>query len=138
MIEARHATTADMRHIMAMLKRHHEEEGFAWPFEAVKLSVSVQRAMSHPHQCVLVCDGGLLMAACADSPLTPFRIAYETIIRAEKKGACEALLAAYESWARSVGCDRVRVASIKKHYAFGRLWNRFGYSICETTFEKVL
>ena len=134
----RPAVASDISQLLLLLKHHHQEYGFAWPFDPVRLSMTLSSAMASPMQLLLIGDCCMVFASCLDSPLGAGRLAIEHIIRCELPGHFDNLLDAYETWARSKGCRESSLSCTDRHSTFARLYGRRGYQLAETTFSKAL
>lgn len=124
--------------MLEILKRHHEEHDFAWPFDPARLSLTLTHAIDADDWLVLTGDGALLLVSAYESPMGAGRMAVEHIVRAAKSGQFRSILPVYEAWAREQGCRSVSLGCVRRHNAFSRLYGRHGYSIAETVFVKVL
>lgn len=134
----RAAGRADIPAMLEILKRHHEEHDFAWPFDPARLSLTLTHAIEAEDWLCLCGEGALLLASAYESPMGAGRLAVEHIVRATQPGQFREMLAAYEAWARKQGCRSVSLGCVRRHNAFSRLYGRHGYSIAETTFVKAL
>lgn len=134
----RPAEHADIPDILGLLKRHHEEHGFVWPFDPARLSLTLTHAIEADDWLVLTDDGALLIASAYESPMGAGRLAVEHIVRTAKSGQFREILAVYETWAREQGCRSVSLGCVRRHNAFSRLYGRHSYSMTETIFVKAL
>ena len=84
---------------------------------------------------------GVLMAAAAEHPFGPVRIARETAwwIEPEHRGlAAFKMLEAFEQWARAEGCLFAGMAGMGDRPGVGALYQRRGYQVAETHFLRAL
>jgi len=142
-MDVRFATAQDRDRVVALLRESHEAAGFAFPFQAAYADRLFQQHMLSPMACVLVTGEraqGVLMASAFDHPFGAGRMAKETVWyvtpEARGRGAIK-MLDAYETWARSVGCVSVGMASLSTNDV-SSLYERRGYSAVETHFMKPL
>ncbi|NSY68934.1 GNAT family N-acetyltransferase [Agrobacterium tumefaciens] len=142
-MDVRPATAKDRDRVVALLRDSHEAAGFTFPFQAAYADQLFQQHMRSPMACVLVTGEraqGVLMAAAFDHPFGVGSIAKETVWyvapEARGRGAIK-MLDAYETWARSVGCVSVGMASLATNDV-SILYKRRGYSAVETHFMKPL
>lgn len=132
------AARADIPAMLELLKLHHAEHDFGWPFDPVRLSMTLAHAIEADDWLALTGEGALLLASRYESPMGAGRLAVEHIVRAALPGQFRELLAAYEDWARGQGCTSVSLGCVRRHNSFARLYGRNGYSIAETVFVKAL
>lgn len=84
---------------------------------------------------------GMLFAACLDHPFGPLRLAQESLFWVDpthRGRAAPALIAAYEAWARAMGCSRACLAHQGGDARPSALYRRRGYVPTETNFWKAL
>ncbi|UXT99925.1 GNAT family N-acetyltransferase [Agrobacterium tumefaciens] len=142
-MDVRFATAQDRDRVVMLLRESHEAAGFTFPFQAAYADRLFQQHLASPMACVLVAGTpaqGLLMAAAYEHPFGAGRIAKETVWFvspwARGRGSMR-MLDAYESWARSLGCVSVGMASLATNDV-SSLYERRGYSAVETHFMKSL
>ncbi|WCK15393.1 GNAT family N-acetyltransferase [Agrobacterium tumefaciens] len=142
-MDVRFATAEDRDRVVALLRDSHEAAGFTFPFQAAYADQLFQQHMRSPMACVLVTGEraqGVLMAAASDHPFGVGSIAKETVWyvapEARGRGAIK-MLDAYETWARSVGCVSVGMASLATNDV-SSIYERRGYSAVETHYMKLL
>ena len=93
---------------------------------------------------VLEADGaaqGILMAAAADHPFGPVRLARETVwwIEPDYRGASAMrMLNVYEQWAAKEGCRFSGMAGMGEFPDVAAMYLRRGYLVAETHFLKAL
>lgn len=134
----RHAVRDDIPAMLSLLKRHHTEHAFSWPFDAVRLSMTLANAVEADDWLALTGDGALLLASSYESPMGAGRLAVEHIVRAAKPGHLREMLTIYEAWARDQGCQSVSLGCVRRHNTFARLYGRHGFTMAETIFVKAL
>lgn len=134
----RKANRNDIPALLALTKRHHAEHDFAWPFDPVRLSMTLAHAIEATDWLCLIGDGALLLAQAFDSPLGAGRLAVEHIVRAAQPGQFAAMLQDYECWARRQGCASMSIGCVRKPRVFARLYGRHGFRPSESTFVKAL
>lgn len=137
----RRAVRGDIAALLPMLRAHHAESGFEWPFDPVLLSVSLATAVQSDNQAVFISPNGMLWGAYHDSPLGAGRLAVEIVFwAADGQGA--ALISAFEDWARVNGCCQSSISCLHgdgiSTDVFARLYRRSGYQPAETVFAKRL
>lgn len=132
------AERPDIPAMLGLLKTHHVEHAFAWPFDPVRLSMTLAHAIEADDWLALTGDGALLLASSYDSPMGAGRLAVEHIVRAAKPGQLREMLTIYETWARKHGCASISLGCVRRPNTFARLYGRHGYSIAETIFVKAL
>jgi len=142
-MEVRFATVHDRDRVIALLRESHKAAGFTFSFQAAYADRLFQHHLASDKACVLVAGKpaqGVLMACAFEHPFGAGRIAKETVwfvtSQARGRGAIK-MLAAYEEWARSVGCVSVGMASLATNDV-SSLYERRGYSAVETHFMKSL
>lgn len=132
------ATRADIPEIVALLRDHHAEQGFSFPFDSALVSIDVATAVESDHWLCLVAERCMLMARCFRPPFVPVQIAAEIMLRCERPGMRKQFVEQFEAWARARGCSIAALATTHSAPAFGRLYRRDGYAQAEVTFAKVL
>ena len=142
-MDVRFAAAEDRDRVVTLLRESHAAAGFTFPFQAAYADQLFQQHMSSQKACVLVAGNpaqGVLMAVAFEHPFGAGRIAKETVWfvspKARGRGAIK-MLEAYETWARSVGCVSVGMASLATNDV-SSLYERRGYSAVETHFMKPL
>ena len=150
----RAATADDRTRIITLLKHSRDAagfdgtdglSGFAFPFDAAYAERLVLVHLMPRHVC-LVHDvegkaQGVLMAAWAEHPFGPVRMARETVwwIEPDYRGlAAVKMLDAYELWARDAGCNYVGMAGMGDDPDVGKLYQRRGYQIAERHYLKAI
>jgi hypothetical protein len=146
------AELSDTARIVTLLKHSREAAGFdqasgptgfSFPFDPAYAQRLMQVHMMPRHLClVLDVDGvaeGVLMAAWAEHPFGPVRLARETVwwIEPGHRGvAAVKMLDGYEKWAVDNGCQFVGMAGMGEDPAVGTLYQRRGYRAAEIHFLK--
>ncbi len=141
----RFATAADRLRVVALLRNSHQAAGFTFPFHP---AYAVNLFLGHSgrdNACCIVLeqDGraqGVLMAQSFQHPFGAGLWAKETVWWIEpdhRGGSGLRMLAAYEDWARDLGCVSIGMASLASNDV-GGLYRRFGYVPAETHFIKTL
>jgi hypothetical protein len=129
-----------MSALLAMLRAHHAQSGFEWPFDPVLLSISLATAIASDNQVVLISPSGMLWGAHQDSPLGAGRVAVEIVLWASR-GESAPLIARFEDWAHTQGCTQASICCLHRPSGsspevFARLYRRSGYRPAETVFAK--
>ncbi|MET0721030.1 MAG: GNAT family N-acetyltransferase [Tardiphaga sp.] len=119
--------------------------GFCFPFDP---AYAERLFMVHqmPRHVCLVHDvegtaQGVLMAAYAEHPFGPVRLARETVwwIEPEYRGlGAVKMLDAYELWARANRCAFIGMAGMGDDPDVGRLYQRRGYLVAERHYLKAI
>jgi len=142
-MDVRFATAEDRDRVVTLLRESHEAAGFTFPFQSAYADQIFQQHLASEKACVIVAGKpaqGVLMAVAFEHPFGAGRIAKETVWfvmpEARGRGAIK-MLDAYETWARSVGCVSVGMASLATNDV-SSLYERRGYSAVETHFMKPL
>ncbi len=133
----RPAQITDAPAMLHELRLHHAEHAFAWPFDRVRLSITLANALDRTDRLVLTGEGVLLIASWFDCEFGSGRHAIERILRVPA-GQLDTVLAAFEGWARANGCVDVALGCVRRHDVFMRLYRSRGYQRAETTFVKAL
>jgi hypothetical protein len=131
------ATHADMPVMLAALRDHHDDHRFDWPFDAVRLSMTLAHAIEAPDWLALT-GGGLLLARWFDCEFGSGRHAVERLVRADVPGVLDEIVAAFEAWARANGCRDIAFCCVRRHDTFARLYARHGCALAESVFVKPL
>lgn len=132
----REAKPEDIPALLEHCRAHHREKALPFPFDAVKLSMTLSGAINSPDWLVLIGPRSMLLAFCFDDLFGGGRYAFERLIRADND--LEELLARFEGWARGQGCLTASLASLERHETFARLYRRHGYRLAESVYSKVL
>lgn len=142
----RRAVTADRLNILAMCRRFHAESGVGLSFNATTAIITIDQvlAMKDAFVSVLDVDGtlkGLFAAAIVPQLFSTDRTAQELIWWVDPdyrgRGAVK-MLAEYEAWARSKGCQAVNMVGLGGDPITTRLYERHGYTAQERHFLKRL
>lgn len=128
------ATSADIPALLKHCRDHHNEKAFPFPFDAVKVSMTLSSAIASADWLVLIGPKSVLLAMCFDDVFGGGKYAFERLVR----GDLNELLPRYEQWARDMGCRTASLASLERHEVFARLYRRSGYRLSESVFTKVL
>ena len=139
------AAAADRLRVVALLRNSHQAAGFTFPFHA---AYAVSLFLGHSgrdNACCIVleqdgCAQGVLMAQSFQHPFGAGLWAKETVwwIEPDYRGRSGLrMLAAYEDWARGIGCVSIGMASLESNDVSG-LYRRCGYAPAETHFIKTL
>jgi len=146
------ALPMDRDDVIRLLKLSHDAAGFAHGgsgFTFVFDPAYAERLfMTHflPDHLILILKldemvRGILMAACAEHPFGPVRLAKETVwfIEPDYRGsAAVRMLDQYENWARSSGCRYAGMAGMGEDPDVGKLYLRRGYFAAERHFLKAV
>lgn len=141
----RRATVDDRMSILSMSKRFHEEIGVAVAFNPAMALASIDRALNDENCLVLVFDVdrpiGMFAASIQPHFFSIERVATELVWWVDPafrgRGAV-AMLAAYEDWARSMGCAVINMVGLGADPVTTRLYERHGYLAQECHFIKRL
>lgn len=134
----RRATRADVGAIVAILKAHHAEHDFPFPFDVALASIDVAAAIEDPQWLCLVDGASLFLGHWHRPPFIPVLIASEIMLKCEQSGVREKFVAEFEGWATAQGCSLAALATTHSIPAFARLYRRAGYRLAEAHFVKVL
>lgn len=134
----RRATRADVGVIVSILKAHHGEQAFPFPFDPAIASIDVVQAIADPQWLCLIEGGSLFLGHWHRPPLVPVLIASEVMLKCDRPGVRQRFVAEFERWAAAQGCQIAALATTHSIPAFGRLYSRDGYSLAEAHFVKVL
>lgn len=134
----RRAQRVDIPVIVALLRDHHAEHAFSFPFDPVVASIDLAAAIEDDQWLCLVADRSVLLAQCFRPSLVPIKIAAEVMLRCGRPGVRRQFVERFETWALMKGCAIARLATTHSVPAFGRLYQRDGYALAEATFTKVL
>jgi GNAT superfamily N-acetyltransferase len=134
----RDAVRADIPALVSLARRHHEENGFPFVFNAARLSITLALAIAQPDWLCLTGNRCVLLAFSFESPLGAGKLATEFLLRAERRGDMKELVTRYEAWARGRGCVQATLGCTSKPEVFARLYRPFGYTFAETVFAKRL
>lgn len=131
------ATLDDIPVLIAMFEKRHQEMNCKWEINVAILSVTFNLAVSSEEWLCLIDDDIMMLAVSFISPLGAGMLAQELCMCATP-GTLNAILDAYEEWARTRGCRITALGCEQRHETFARLYGRRGYSKAESTFSKVL
>jgi hypothetical protein len=134
----RRATRADIGTIVSVLKVHHAEHDFPFPFDAAQASIDVATAIEDEQWLCLVDGQSLFLGHWHRPPFVPVLIASEVMLRCEKPGMRKLFVAEFELWATAQGCSIAALATTHSIPAFARLYRRDGYRLAEAQFVKGL
>lgn len=140
----RHAAPIDRLSVVSMAKTFHGASKSPFPFSAPYAAQMFDRSITEPDRVALVVDDGerlkgALLAYSYPYPLGNFTVATETFwwLSPRHWRVMPELLAAYEMWARSIGCSLAGMGMIGGRSACG-LFERSGYQPVEKMFAKQL
>jgi hypothetical protein len=150
----RTATETDKVRVITLLKHSREGAGFdsangltgfTFPFDAAYAERLFIVHQMPRHLCLLhVVEDlaqGVLMAAYAEHPFGPVRLARETVwwIEPEYRGlGAVKMLDAYEHWARANHCQFIGMAGMGDDPDVGKLYRRRGYQVAERHYLKAI
>jgi len=146
------AVPEDKVAVIRLLEQSHHaagfdgEDGFNFPFDpAYAERLFLEHLLPGALCLVLKPDGGpargVLMAAAAEHPFGPVRIARETVwfIEPGWRGVSAIkMLDAYEAWARELGCQFAGMAGMGDDPEVAKLYWRRGYHVAERHFLKAV
>ena len=144
--KVREATKEDLFEIL-MLGYEFIKEGpdHLKPFEKDLVEERLINAIDNEDYVVLVLDvngslEGSLIGACIAPWMMSEKFAVELAWFVRKssrdgRGAIK-LVKAYEAWAKSKGVTKVCMSDLTKLQGLGKLYNRLGYSLTETSYIK--
>jgi hypothetical protein len=123
----------------------HQGGGFSFPFDPAYAERLFLMHLVADHLCLILKSNdtarGLLMAACAEHPFGPVKIARETVWFIEpgfRGSAAVRMLDRYESWAHLNGCRYAGMAGMGDDPDVGKLYLRRGYFVAERHFLKAV
>ena len=149
----RYATIEDKTAVIILLKHSREAAGFDridgltgfnFPFDPAYAERLFLLHLTGTAAVCLVLDvegvaRGVLMAAAAEHPFGPVRLARETVwwIEPHYRGlGAVKMLDAYEIWARANDCEFIGMAGMGEDPAVGKLYQRRGFRTAETHYLK--
>ena len=144
--KVREATQEDLFEIL-MLGYEFIKEGpdHLKPFEKDLVEERLINAIDNEDYVVLVLDingsleGSLIGACIAPWMLSkPFAVELAWFVRKASRDGRSAIkmVKAYEAWAKSKGVTKVCMSDLTKLQGLGKLYNRLGYSLTETSYIK--
>jgi hypothetical protein len=134
----RPATRGDLSVLLNECRAHHNERGLDFPFDQIRISITLIHAITAPDWLCLTGPRCILVASYFDSLFGAGRLAIEHLYRADHPRESEVLRSEYEAWARRNGCLKATLSSTWAHDAHERLYRRDGYLKAETVFAKTL
>jgi GNAT superfamily N-acetyltransferase len=141
----RMAVSGDRLRVIALLRDSHAAAGFEFPFRPAYAEALFRAHAGGDDCCCIVYQDaeivqGLLMAAAFYHPFGAGLWAKETVwwINPAYRGRSGfSMLAAYEDWARALGCVSIGMASLAINDV-STIYRRCGYQPAETHFVKAL
>lgn len=143
----RRATPKDVNAIIQTLKDFHSEMEFDFAKDVPRVHSVLVGSLNKPNWvCFISGDPikGVFLAYADDSAFGPVRFASEKIFWVDKEhrknGVALALIEAFESWARELGCNKATITAQanKRLGLMARLLHRIGYYEREVIFCKDL
>jgi hypothetical protein len=132
----REAVSDDLPALIKHCKDHHQEKQFSFPFDPVRISMTISNVIASPDWLVLIGDRSALIAFSFDDVFGSGKHASERLLRADNN--LEELLDHFEKWASQLGCVTASLASLERHEAFARLYGGRGYQLSESVYTKAL
>lgn len=88
--------------------------------------------------CVILKDGGILIAYLSPSLIGPFKQSNEIVwwVSPDKRGNSLKMIKMYEDWALSKGAKIIGLTSLEKFKDVGKIYSRLGYKPLETIWAK--
>lgn len=136
----RRGTLQDIPRIVDAARRFHAQACQPYPIDELHTASLAHTLVTEPHGAVFLTDDALIAGILTPALLNPhYRQATELLWWSDGRGGRE-VRQAFEEWARENGAHAVYLASTEtmRGPAVGRLLQRGGYRLAETTYRKVL
>ena len=138
MASCRFGTVNDADEATKLLIEFYKASGTEMETTVSWLKDAYLQFVSSENACVILKDGGILIAYVAPSIIGPFLQSNEIVwwVSPDKRGNSLKMIKMYEEWAKNKGAKMIGLTSLEKFKEVGKIYNRLGYKPIETVWVK--